>query len=170
VTKVSLPATANIPRVLPTAYDGWYFRSRLEARWAVVFKAAKIRYQYEHELLLLPNGEGYLPDFWLPELLFHVEVKPDGGDFSKARLLAAYGVQVLLLEGAPENIEYTLLNGDSRYVYAEDPDWTWGQDGDGTVELVRSVDGFFEFPEAAIEAGRTARFEHHQTGGMRAWA
>jgi hypothetical protein len=162
------PARVGAPRVLPTAFDGWYFRSRLEARWAVVFKAAGIRYQYEYELFMLPNGEGYLPDFWLPELRYHVEVKPDGGDFSKARALASYGVQVMLLEGAPENIEYTVLNGDSCTLYAEN--LNAATENDYWLEVEHSTDSFFTFPESAIEAGRTARFEHHQIGGVRAWA
>jgi hypothetical protein len=32
---------------IPTRYDGYLFRSRLEARWAVFFKTPGIFYVYE---------------------------------------------------------------------------------------------------------------------------
>ena len=34
-------------RAIETSYDGYRFRSRLEARWAVFFNEAGIEYQYE---------------------------------------------------------------------------------------------------------------------------
>jgi hypothetical protein len=36
-------------QAIETAYNGYRFRSRLEARWAVFFDALGIRYQYEKE-------------------------------------------------------------------------------------------------------------------------
>lgn len=62
-------------RPIQTDYNGLRFRSRLEARWAVFFDAASIRYQYELEGYELEGGARYLPDFYLPDLDFHVEVK-----------------------------------------------------------------------------------------------
>ena len=59
---------------IETVYNGYKFRSRLEARWAVFFDAAKIRYEYEPEGYEY-NGERYLPDFYLPDFDAHVEVK-----------------------------------------------------------------------------------------------
>jgi hypothetical protein len=59
---------------IETWYDGHRFRSRTEARWAVFFKAAGIRYEYEKEGYALPSG-CYLPDFFLPDLRFWFEVK-----------------------------------------------------------------------------------------------
>jgi hypothetical protein len=59
---------------IETIYDGYKFRSRLEARWAVFFKEAGIKYLYENEGYALPSG-WYLPDFYLPELNLFVEVK-----------------------------------------------------------------------------------------------
>ena len=46
-----------------TVYNGYRFRSRLEARWAVFFDALGVRYEYEPEGFELPNGKSYLPDF-----------------------------------------------------------------------------------------------------------
>lgn len=34
---------------IETVYNGYRFRSRLEARWAVFFRAVGIEYQYEPE-------------------------------------------------------------------------------------------------------------------------
>ncbi len=50
---------------IQTSYKGHLFRSRLEARWAVFFDALEMEWQYEPEGYELPNGERYLPDFFL---------------------------------------------------------------------------------------------------------
>ena len=63
---------------IETVYNGYRFRSRLEARWAVFFDTAGIRYEYE------PDGysytEGYLPDFYLPDDDMYVDVKSERED------------------------------------------------------------------------------------------
>jgi hypothetical protein len=64
-------------QAITTEFRGYRFRSRLEARWAVVFDAAGIDWHYEHEGYDLGELGWYLPDFWLPELNTHVEVKPN---------------------------------------------------------------------------------------------
>lgn len=66
---------SNTITVKETFYNGIKFRSRLEARWAVFFDALGIRYEYEPEGYNLPNGIGYLPDFYLPDLKIWIEVK-----------------------------------------------------------------------------------------------
>ena len=63
-------------KAIETIYNGYRFRSRLEARWAVFFDTLGIRYEYEPEGFILSNGEHYLPDFFLPDLMIYVEVKP----------------------------------------------------------------------------------------------
>lgn len=60
---------------IETIYNGYRFRSRLEARWAVFFDALGIKYEYEREGYETPDGY-YLPDFWLPETKTFIEVKP----------------------------------------------------------------------------------------------
>lgn len=62
-------------KAIETEYNGYRFRSRLEARWAVFFDEAKIRYEYEPEGYDL-DGVYYLPDFYLPEFELFVEIKP----------------------------------------------------------------------------------------------
>lgn len=60
---------------IETYYNGYRFRSRLEARWAVFFDAAGIRYEYEPEGFNLGDGYYYLPDFYLPDYDVWVEIK-----------------------------------------------------------------------------------------------
>lgn len=50
-------------RAIETVYNGYRFRSRLEARWAVFFDALGVKYEYEPEGFELPSGKRYLPDF-----------------------------------------------------------------------------------------------------------
>jgi hypothetical protein len=65
---------AETIKAIQTHYNGYYFRSRLEARYAVLFDRLGIEYQYEAEGFELPEGR-YLPDFWLPELEVYIEIK-----------------------------------------------------------------------------------------------
>ena len=72
-----------------TYYDGYRFRSRLEARWAVFFDAARIKYIYEPEGYVIPctyhgkyagdpdheETDIYLPDFYLLDFDVYAEVK-----------------------------------------------------------------------------------------------
>lgn len=64
-------------KAIETRYNGYRFRSRLEARWAVFFDEVGIRYEYEKEGFDLGRLGWYLPDFWLPDLELWVEIKPD---------------------------------------------------------------------------------------------
>lgn len=59
---------------IPTRYRGINFRSRQEARWAVLLDGLCIDWQYEPEGFQLASG-WYLPDFWLPRLQCFAEVK-----------------------------------------------------------------------------------------------
>ena len=60
---------------IETVYNGYRFRSRLEARWAVFMDILGIEYRYEPEGFDLGNGLWYLPDFYLPRTNAWVEVK-----------------------------------------------------------------------------------------------
>lgn len=68
---------------IETIYNGYRFRSRLEARWAVFFDAAGIKFEYEIEGFDLGNGVYYLPDFYLPEFEIFVEIKPGYSSLQK---------------------------------------------------------------------------------------
>lgn len=67
---------------IETIYNGYRFRSRLEARWAVFFDTAGIPYEYEPQGFLVgsygdDSRKKYLPDFYLPKTKTWVEVKGD---------------------------------------------------------------------------------------------
>jgi hypothetical protein len=49
-------------KAIETVYNGYRFRSRLEARWAVCLDALGWTWEYEPEGYSLPSG-CYLPDF-----------------------------------------------------------------------------------------------------------
>ena len=52
-------------KAIETEYNGYKFRSRLEARWAVFFDALGVEYEYEPEGYITFDGNKYLPDFRL---------------------------------------------------------------------------------------------------------
>ena len=67
-------------KAIETEYHGRRYRSRLEARWSIVFERLGIFFDYEHEGFVFDDGTRYLPDFWLKEQNAWVEIK--GGDVS----------------------------------------------------------------------------------------
>lgn len=71
-------------KAIETEYNGYKFRSRLEARWAVFFDAMGIEYEYEPEGYEGFCGKKYLPDFRLPgENNLLVEVKGSDDQLEK---------------------------------------------------------------------------------------
>lgn len=58
--------SGRIPAI-ETHYNGFRFRSRLEARWAVFFDCMGIKYEYEPEKFQCGDVR-YIPDFFLPDL------------------------------------------------------------------------------------------------------
>lgn len=84
-----------------TRYNSILFRSRLEARYALMFDILGIQYQYEPEKFDTPTGP-YIPDFWIASIGdwdydplkcrgSYWEIKgpvPDATDLSKTRYLS----------------------------------------------------------------------------------
>ena len=70
-------------QAIETIDNGYRFHSRLEARWAVFFDVLRIRYQYEREGFNL-DGRWYLPDFYLPDYDYWIEIKPEEPDSASA--------------------------------------------------------------------------------------
>ena len=180
-------------KVIETQYKGYRFRSRLEARWAVFFDALDIEWVYEPEGYDLGGAGWYLPDFWLPTFNngMFVEVKPPGGDFSKAKALSELSVKNMwLAEGNPNVVFYAcgrVEDGSGEYlspVLPED-EWyiswegaapllvtNWGNDrmhwdfGNGECPIGEGVpDDFFGYKNIrkAVDSARSARFEHGET-------
>lgn len=90
-------------QAIETEYNGYKFRSRLEARWAVFFDAAGIKYEYEPEGFENENGERYLPDFYFPDYDWYGEVKAPrenaADEIVKASKFVGDKIKVLLLFG-----------------------------------------------------------------------
>jgi len=96
-------------RPIPTRYGGDDFRSRLEARWAMFFDALGMPWKYEMEGYDLA-GIWYLPDFWLPNQSYWIEIKPPLADgegvshsyISRLMMLSDYTeCDAILIHGLP---------------------------------------------------------------------
>lgn len=94
----------NTPKPIQTAYHGYRFRSRLEARWAVFFDACRVEWEYEPEGYDLGDGLYYLPDFLLhgvegrAEGDLYVEVKGKMTEKDANKILRFTGVDPLSME------------------------------------------------------------------------
>lgn len=88
---------------IETVYQGYKFRSRLEARWAVFFDKLNIEWQYEAEGYRLKDGTFYLPDFFLPKLDCFIEIKGQDAtqlEKNKAKSLSSFK-PVVIFAGNP---------------------------------------------------------------------
>jgi hypothetical protein len=112
------------PTPIPTPYAGRYFRSRLEARWAVFFDALHVPYIYEPETCNL--SDRYLPDFWLPVQECFVEIKPTYDPVANDKYYQLANVtdkRILLIQGPPQpkkvatTIKYLPLTAAMRNLY-----------------------------------------------------
>lgn len=108
----------NQIKAIQTAYKGYHFRSRLEARWAVFFDTLGIKYQYEPQGFecVSPHNESeivrYLPDFYLPDSGTWVEVK--GGKISakdarKMGIMLDYGSPLTMFHGSALNHDFSVM-------------------------------------------------------------
>lgn len=131
---------------IETIYQGFRFRSRTEARWAVTFEVAGLAWQYEREGFSLPSG-WYLPDFWIAGGLggdapMWVEVKgqePTPHEIALAQELArASRVCVAFAIGQPDPSAHYALPA---------------YDGEREIEVVT------QFPRTAFDTARAARFD-----------
>lgn len=101
-------------KAIETTYDGFRFRSRLEARWAIAFDELGLHFEYEPEGLKVPIRFRtqwypraavlrYLPDFYLPDLGLWAEVKgrmgaqDDMKTLNGAAAMSEDGADVLVL-------------------------------------------------------------------------
>ena len=122
---------------IETEYAGYKFRSRLEARWAYFFDCLDIRYEYEREGYHI-GQKWYLPDFWLPDLHYWIEVKPavisDYGTLLCPpdgklvyELQSVNGGQGFILAGAPGYYRspYGALELEYQAFPAYDTDYLW---------------------------------------------
>lgn len=177
----------NVIKAIETQYRGYNFRSRLEARWAVFFDALHIKWEYEVEGFDLGEFGWYLPDFWLPDLEFFVEIKPEmpGMDqWGKYELFTAMR-RIILIGGSPwEYQTYDFGDGEmtecadlgvwgqcpicrtARFGFRSDGEFN-GSDCDcrPSSELFTSDPAFDVYMQAAVDSARSARFEYGEAPG-----
>lgn len=149
--------TIDQRRGLPTEYRGWMFRSRLEARYAVFFDELGVRWQYEPDGFSLPSGL-YVPDFYLPDLAWWVEVKPRPVPDPKrandlaVELAVATGQAVVLAVGAPGSnrqgwsVATAVVPGEGQVVGAQFQGY-WTSCRRGHVDIVARVQTWPEYIE-----------------------
>ena len=136
---------------IETYYNGYRFRSRLEARWAVFFDAGKIKYEYEPEGFDI-NGTRYLPDFYLSDLDIYVEVKRDTAEgIEEVKTKCAKAItwggpikQLLILSDIPEgkSPDGGIWHFPVVYWNTDSPNWGWFFFHDGEDdEVIGQVSG-----------------------------
>lgn len=178
-------------KAIETRYAGCRFRSRLEARWAVFFDALNIEWQYEPQGYQLQSGRQYLPDFFLPggwsrsQAGLYLEIKgavPEGaelervGEFSEIPIgddrLGLAETRIAIGDIPRSYSDLWLWEVEREKVYAPSP-------STGKVELrmgagwqlILAEDWLCLFGRheahlvaRALEAARSARFEHGERG------
>jgi len=140
----------NRLKPIETAYRGYRFRSRLEARWAVAFDDYPFfRWEYEPQGFDL-DGTPYLPDFriwWDSDTYSWLEVKPDGYEPTSKE----------------HEIYQAMANGTQGGLYllrGINPGYRLYRPNDQAV-----IDRRESFVEPhSLHAGRSARFEHGENG------
>lgn len=132
-------------KAIQTRYAGRHFRSRLEARYAVLFDALGVKWEYEKEGLITPYG-WYLPDFYIPKTRWFIEVKgtsPNKTDENKSLYVDCnppeYATGLTTVIGDPI-VDYPFVN------------------------MVLGVDVEIEDIDYAIQKALSARFEHGESG------
>lgn len=176
-------------KAIETTYAGCRFRSRLEARWAVLLDHLKIQWQYEAQGYAF-DGRHYLPDFYLPHSGAHLEVK--GTDVALAadierlqQFVVAADTELIIcgdipaphparnapvfhalaaVNGKPVETHAILLGGVAGYAFAV---LTGHAPCSPPCTSTKSgtFSGILPAPEvlAAYAAARSARFEYGQT-------
>lgn len=127
-------------QVIETEYNGYKFRSRLEARWAVFFDSLGIKYEYEPEGFLLDDGSMYLPDFRVrccgtrgdcdPDKAFDLYIEVKGrltdADMKKIEMFAGFDKYAdshyEIIKGNPVLIVGNIPNAGEEYGFWE-YDW-----------------------------------------------
>ena len=139
-------------KAIETVYNGYRFRSRLEARWAVFFDTLQWKYEYEPEGYQFEDGTRYLPDFWLPDHGLFVEIKPQPDltedEDRKAKLLwRGSGKPVIVFCGPPWDVPMTYLMADPPF---------------GLLKLFVSM--VVHHCDVAKQAAQSSRFEYGENG------
>lgn len=174
-------------KAIDTEYNGYLFRSRLEARWAVFFDALGIPYEYEKEGFELGDLGWYLPDFWLQSQLhqdvpeysdwgFWCEIKANEATQKEMdkmyELVVGTRHNALVFQGTPWFDEYmvTKISGHHQEIPEVWRGMEFCYDESVGMVCLEGDDGHVSHPiiypanrltlKNAYTAARSARFEH----------
>jgi hypothetical protein len=174
-------------KAIETRYKGYRMRSRLEARYAVLFDALPLDWTYEPEGYDLGPAGFYLPDFWLPQVRMWAEVKPEPltpEERAKcSALVIATRYPCLMLVGTPEVKPYDAICVDHGLVHHSDDVYDCDFVISNHKQYPRDEHRFYcctctsptDWPDEAFRMGfqdlalavavaRSARFEHGEAG------
>ena len=173
-------------KAIETVYNGYRFRSRLEARWAVFFDAMGIKYLYEPQGFKFDDGTTYLPDFviygvrhrsWEDEyepVIIEVKGVMAPIDEHKIKKMSEH-MPVLVLGDIPKDSDeylrkmdddwrfhsFSYMDGDcywATFSKYKGEAWICGPDHE-QYDLGKSMD-------SALLKARQARFEHGEHGAV----
>jgi len=165
-------------KAIETQYNGYRFRSRLEARWAVFFSAVGLDYQYEVEGFEMGDVR-YLPDFYIPSIDRWFEIKGKTMSIEEIKKCEQFcyrkdneNIKFSILIGAPALAQYEDILGISEFTW-EWPSRLYPSDtlilAGGLVKgeyYSRFLPGIWKVPDAsdetlvkAVKKAREARFE-----------
>jgi len=123
-------------QAIETVYNGYRFRSRLEARWAVFFTCVDVEYVYEFEGYTDGNIK-YLPDFYIAQFDAFFEIKPytgknscvDDVSWEKAVMLSSLSNKlVYFLCGEPYFNGFDILKYEGYILGSQGPGVPFGSD------------------------------------------
>ena len=157
-------------KAIETSYKGHLFRSRLEARWAVLFDELQIEWKYESQGFENDQGDRYLPDFYLPTSHTWVEVKGDavalGRDYERMARLLDFGGCLPYFADSLHSSRGLLLLGDIPYSanasatfshplsqHSKGLHRNWSVMAPGTVISIGGHSDLHEMMDVVIESG-----------------
>lgn len=81
---------------------GHFVRSTWEANFARILKHLGVSYEFEKTTVRFPDGRAYRPDFWMPGLQCHIEIKGYETTESKRkhRQTLQQGIPVFIIDGS----------------------------------------------------------------------
>lgn len=145
-------------KAIETKYGGYRFRSRKEARFAVMFDALGWHWEFEPEGFRLGDDIYYLPDFFIHDLALWIEVKgkpPTEEEFTKATRLT-------LGTGNPTLITWQDFTG-----HTADNTILFMVNNQGVFHSFQPAPSWNTMTREAWEAARSARFEFGESGNPR---
>lgn len=140
---------ANLKPAIGATYRGQRYRTRSEAKWAIVFTQLDIPFYYQPSHYRLASGT-YQPDFWLPSIESYVEVKPQNvQDPRYTELGEMQGKRVFLVAADIPFIPQSWLESDI-YPALKDHIWLKWPDEQGNFMLAREAQGRYNFVPIAL--------------------